>query len=164
MALQFRAGQILTADDLMAIQQHIVIQGADQEVVSSTTPVDSSIAIEVEANARYIFQTRLSYGSSTAGGMRVTWSGPSGSAMGRYIQAATAGTVADSADIVTRVRAMGTQQVVGGGLAFAFYEEEGDVRTAGTPGTMLLSFAQGTSDASPTILRADSHVRYFRIE
>lgn len=164
MALQFYAGQVLTADDLMGIQPEIYEQGTDQSVTSSTAVVDSSIVVPVLAGARYRFLMHLSYGSSSAGGLRVDWDGPSGTEMGRYIQAvASTSYTADSARMVTRTRAIGTDQTVGGGLTFAYYQEVGDVRVGGTSGNMRLRFAQAVSDATETILRADSHVIVQRI-
>src|SRR3546814_4903818 len=70
MALQFLAGQRLTADALQRAVPDRVEQAADQSVTSSVTPVDSAIAITVDGLLKIDLEVRYTSGG---GGLRWIW-------------------------------------------------------------------------------------------
>src|SRR3546814_5365619 len=68
MALQYLAGQRLTADTLQRAVPERVEQAADQSVTSSVSPVDSVIAITVDGLLKIDLEVRY-----TAGGGGIRW-------------------------------------------------------------------------------------------
>lgn len=167
MAIQYRAGQILTADDLMMMQPTLYEQGEDQQVASSTSMVSSQIVIPLEASARYILRLRATYGSASnagsgTGGARFAWLAPPGADFGRRILGVASGSDATDGQLTMRTRATGTQQTVGGGITFADYQEDIYATTV-SAGDAVFQFAQQSSNSSPTILRATSRCEVVRI-
>src|SRR3546814_14439898 len=75
MALQYLAGQRLTADALQRAVPDRVEQAADQSVTSSVTPVDSAIAITVDGLPKIDLEVRYTSGG---GGIRWIWDADAG--------------------------------------------------------------------------------------
>src|SRR3546814_18361396 len=75
MALQYLAGQRLTADALQRAVPDRVEQAADQSVTSSVTPVDSAIAITVDGLLKIDLEVRYTSGG---GGIRWIWDADAG--------------------------------------------------------------------------------------
>lgn len=158
-----RPGMRLTAGRLESWLPHIVQQGEDIEVVSSTTVTDTDLAVPLAASGRYLLQLRASYGSSSTGRFKSAWSVPTGTRLDRYVIGPHIGGDADNTSVVMRRRAAGTEQGVGGGITFAHYFEDCEVEVGGTAGNAVYRFAQLTSHSTATIFRAQSYVMYQRI-
>src|SRR3546814_13823862 len=100
MALQYLAGQRLTADALQRAVPDRVEQAADQSVTSSVTPVDSAIAITVDGLLKIDLEVRYTSGG---GGIRWIWDADAGvTFMSRSVGAsgsATSGSQTNVADM-----------------------------------------------------------------
>src|SRR3546814_13429426 len=100
MALQYLAGQRLTADALQRAVPDRVEQAADQSVTSSVTPVDSAIAITVDGLLKIDLEVRYTSGG---GGIRWIWDADAGvTFMSRSVGAsgsATSGSQTNVADL-----------------------------------------------------------------
>src|SRR3546814_14403371 len=103
MALQYLAGQRLTADALQRAVPDRVEQAADQSVTSSVTPVDSAIAITVDGLLKIDLEVRYTSGG---GGIRWIWDADAGvTFMSRSVGAsgsATSGSQTNVADKIGR--------------------------------------------------------------
>src|SRR3546814_1064041 len=93
MALQYLAGQRLTADALQRAVPDRVEQAADQSVTSSVTPVDSAIAITVDGLLKIDLEVRYTSGG---GGIRWIWDADAGvTFMSRSVRASGSATSGD---------------------------------------------------------------------
>src|SRR3546814_2587302 len=103
MALQYLAGQRLTADALQRAIPDRVEQAADQSVTSSVTPLDSAIAITVDGLLKIDLEVRYTSGG---GGIRWIWDADAGvTFMSRSVGApgsATSGSQTNVADMYWR--------------------------------------------------------------
>lgn len=163
----FSAGQVLTADDLTAMQWQLVTQGSDQVVNNSTTLAGTDLQVPVLSGGRYWIQLRTRISSGSTVDVRIGWSTPAGSSLIRHIwgpaEGASGGTAAWT-ETFMRVSTDGSAQTYGTSSAgvFAFQAEDLDF-TAGADGNLVMQFAQGTADGSDTTLSQFSYLRWLRI-
>ena len=167
----FTAGMTLTAALLEAMQWQEVVQGNDQSVASSTTFVDSALVIPVEANARYRYRLLAGYRGSSAGDIMFQWIGPTGFSMERFAWGpgsdATSATGAEqfTTALFRRIGADIDVTAAAGASASAnvSYHEEGTITTGNDAGNVTLQFTQASSNATATVLAAQSTLFYVRI-
>lgn len=161
-------GAVLTAADLdrYMVQQDWVVKTSDQSVTSSTTPVaDSELMLTVDANSRYWVEGFLIADGAAGGDLQLGWTGPAGAAMDwvsdGLTTAATTGVdaISRSAQGLTNLPSIGT---IGAGSNVAV-PLRGVLTTAGAGGTLRLRWAQGTSNATATRVRAGSLLRVTKL-
>lgn len=158
------AGSRITASLIASISPLEVIKPADQPLTSSTAlQNDTALLLPVAAGASYDFTCYLDYEGGTQGSSDIKWlwSVPSGAAL-RYHGihdttggAAVAGTSYTGATTVT-AGTNGAGNLKGATMI-------GTLVTAGTSGTILLTWAQNTSSATATIVHAQSKLSLVRI-
>ncbi|MFM9796515.1 hypothetical protein [Streptomyces turgidiscabies] len=161
-------GTTLTSGLLTSMLPITATKTATESVTSSTTlQNDDQLAVPVEANATYEVALLLLHDSdaTVAGDIKVAWTGPAGATMNWGVHGAN--TSAGSSTGVTSVN-MQTRTIVefasfGGGdstgtVALVF----GTLVTAGTAGTLQLQWAQETSNAVATNVRAGSRLTLTR--
>lgn len=166
MTIDFYAGMVPTADELLALATGYVVQGTAQDVASSTTVVDSAIIVpidglsEVQLSARY---------TSLAGGMRWAWrSTATVTLISRDIISAgeststTAGT-ANVADMRIRQIATLTEEQVTNHFNNATTQLIRERLVVDGEGEIVFRFAQATSNASATTLNAASFATVRRL-
>jgi len=131
----------------------------DESVISSTSiQDDDELFVPVVANAVYRVQTYVKYNSSTAARFRISWSGPSGATM-RWGPFAPhlAQTNPDSVTLSMNAFNFITDIAdVGGFGSDVVITPGGMLITAGSSGTLGFRWAQQTSTASNTTVRANS--------
>ncbi|WP_433252847.1 hypothetical protein ACQPYK_08540 [Streptosporangium sp. CA-135522] len=135
-----------------------VRKSVDESLTSSTTVQDDDeLFVAVVANAVYRIQTFIRYNSPTAADMRLTWSGPSGTVL-RWGTFAPhiAQTNRDSVTVGFGVFNLTDGADVGGFGGNAVAIPMGLLTTSGSAGTLRLRWAQSTSTASATTVRAGS--------
>lgn len=134
-------------------------------ITSSTTLADDGVLqLAVAANSVYVLQAMIVYTASAAGDIKLGWSGPSGATLTwtpcglTTTTSASAGsvrlpskTISDTdipgaVDVSTPVTALPTGLLVVGATA----------------GTFKLQWAQGTSDATATVVKAGSYLMLTR--
>lgn len=159
----FLAGQTLTAALLTASQPDIVVKASTESVTSSTTfQNDDELLLSVEANATYAVELFLVHSSATAGDIKIQFTGPSGATFTWGAHGAEVGTTSSGAvtEVVMSSRTISEVVQLGGGAStgtIAFVR--GTLITSATAGTLTLQWAQVTSSASASQVRAGSFLK-----
>lgn len=160
---QWTDDEVLTEADLdkYLIQQVHMIKTADQTVTSSTILVpDDELAVSLLANTTYWLEFFLIYDAIQAADLKLGWAYPTSAQM-HYSHGGLRAGATSTVDQISRTyfpetgfptiggpaAASGTNSVVMG---------EGIVITAGSSGELRLRFAQVTSNATGTVLKANS--------
>jgi len=160
------AGNRITAQLLDSMLPDIVIKPANETVTSSTTlQNDDDLFVSVEANAQYdVFLTVFHDSEATSGDIKFSWTGPSGATMNWGVHTPTLTTTSSTTVPDTNMQVRLINEVVETGGAdntgttmFA----SGSLTTSSTAGTLQLQWAQQTSNATASTVRAGSklHVR-----
>lgn len=162
------AGQRITASLLASMLPDVVAKTTTENLASSTTlQNDDELFSSVEANATYDVELWLLHSSDSGadGDIKVGWTGPSGASMTWGVQgsneAATSSTAATSINLQTRTIGE-TANFGGGGSTGTSAYIRGRLTTAGTAGTLRLQWAQRSSSATATQVRAGSILRLRR--
>jgi hypothetical protein len=158
------AGQRVLASTLAAMLPDVIIKPSDEPVTSSTTlQNDDHLLFSVAANATYILDAYLITSGATAatGDLKIDWTVPAGTTM-RYT---SSGVVASSPAVQyeATVNTPGASRTIGtNGSADMGVPLRAVIVTSATAGTVQLRWAQNTSNATPTIIRANSWLRVTR--
>jgi hypothetical protein len=158
-----RGWMIVGTTDLVEPDEQLIIKEADQSVTNSTTLVDDTeLWVDVEAHATYRIILALHATGSESGDIKLAWSIPTNAeAGGRWVFGAgvsttpTSGsaTVQNAAANWVTERTYGTHATIGNSIL-----ENGLLRTGDTPGRLQLRWAQVTSNATATSVRAPSNL------
>lgn len=165
-ALEYFAGQRLTADALQRAVPDRVVQGSDQTVTSSVTPTASEIVITVDG--LLLIELDIRFGTGTAGGgFRWDWS-DSGSVT--FISRGVGAPGAATSGSPTNVADMYWRQPTDFGTDVAIAQFSNLATQRGTErlvvdgsGTLTFRFAQETSVAVATTLFTNSHALITRL-
>lgn len=168
---EWRAGQIITADDLNSVRLKMAVQ-VNSQVSTSTTLTDSEVVIPVEAGAVYSYRALIAFSATTASDFSWAWAIPSGATLARWtisvVEALGSGNNTGGAAIMRSPAA--TTQVLSGGNStssppanFQCVYDQGYFEIGGTPGNVVLQFAQGpgASTSDQTILLGSNRTRVF---
>lgn len=166
MTIDFYAGQVPTADELLALTLGYVSQGSSQDVTSSTAIVDSAIIVPIDGLSVVELCARY---TSLAGGMRWAWSVTGTVTMtARSILSAgeststTAGT-ANIADYRLRQIATATEEQTTAHFNTASTQLIRERLVVDGTGDVTFRFAQQASNASATTLNAASYATVERL-
>ena len=160
-------GQVLDAPDCnLWFLPRVVVKAVDESVTSSVTlQNDDELFLSADANAQYFVWGHVIYDGAAAGDISVAWSVPAGATFdwvsGGIQTGATTGvdTVSTSAQPTAGNPAIGA---IGAGTNLVI-PLQGRLVTAGTAGTLQFRWAQNTSNATATRVRAGSVLLMFRI-
>lgn len=163
--MAIRAGHIVTTADFDLIGIYALKTG-DESVTSSTTlQNDDQLVLPLAANARYIFDGWLHYlGAATpAGDLKLSLSVPSGATVhwtnfGVNTSALTAYNVVPEGTGLAGPRAVGTN-----GATEMSCQPRGYLTVGSTSGNLQLQWAQNSSSATATTIKAGSHLRLVRV-
>lgn len=156
-----------TVSDLgSTVTSGIIIKATDESVTSSTTMQDDDeLLVALDANTRYAFDALITYDAPAAGDIKMQFTVPAGATGRRFVhyQGTTANSCLSSTQS-THGSAIGTSVSVGGPAAGTPCEVtiSGYVKTAGTSGTLRLQWAQDTSDATASIVKEGSWIRWVK--
>lgn len=129
-------------------QTRVAIKSADTSVTSNVTPAsDPHLTLSVAANATYDVEVVAAW-TNGGGGFRATWTGPSGATM-----------VWTDNDGVG-VTSLGGVVTFSGTTGTTF---KGTLVVGSTAGTLTLQWAQSTTNAAATILKAGCSLKLNRI-
>lgn len=165
------AGQRITADQLNAMQPLYVEKAADQSVTSSTTNTDdTALLLPVEANAKYILTGMLLYSARSDTDIKIGWTAPTSATLDwiahAQIQGGTTG-IASSGIVVDRQIQGNSAFPLGGAAAenttYMTATVSGRLVTSTTAGDLQLNWAQITSNATASIMRAGSWLMLTRV-
>lgn len=152
----FLAGQRITAAMLNELAPLAGYKTADESVTSSTTlQNDDALFLELAANTTYQVILQLAYNGGTQGSsdLKLAWSAPSG-ATARFAAfwRDTSGANHQGVTDLTTVSALGTN---GTSNDYSLLLT-GTIITGSAGGTLQVQWAQNTSSATPTTVRANS--------
>lgn len=163
------AGQRVTAAQLTAAQPLEAWKAGDTTRASSTTTsADPDLTLNVEAGARYKLTGALFYGARSDTDLKFGWSAPAGAVLtwhGHCQATATSGTTGDA---IYDVQSISTTAYAPGGAAadnttIMVVLLHGELVVGGSAGTFSLNWAQNTSNATGTVLKANSHITLKRV-
>lgn len=161
------AGQKVTAQNLRDMQWQSVDQGTQQDVISSTTLVNSNLTMTAVAGATYMYRLLISYVAAQAGGLQAAWTAPTNASVVRFttgIGDASTGSADTQTAVNFRRPGTGTGVDVGAaGASFGHsYWEMGTI-LGGDGGTVTFQFAQAHSTATNTSVTGSSRLDWIRI-
>jgi hypothetical protein len=158
-------GQVLTASDVNVWFVPIAVtKPTSQSVTSSTALVnDSALAVAVAANANYEFTCQLFFiAANGPGDIKWTWSVPAGSALiYQNLHNEGGGTGVNNSGVANSDA--DTPFAAGGGSPTEAARMTGNLNTSATTGNIQLRWAQNTSSATATQVRANSQLILRRI-
>ena len=158
----FLAGEDANAKRLNEETGWPIRKSTDQSVTSSTTLVnDNALTWPVDANTNYLFDMQLVYTGGTTGDIKIGWGVPAGAAASWSAAGLDASlgykNVANLADTVTSD--FGCVATITGRLI----EVSGYLAVDSTAGNFTLRFAQQTSNATASTMRAGSFGILYRV-
>jgi len=166
MTIDFYAGMVPTADELLALTLGYVVQGSSQAVTSSTTLVDSSIVVPIDGLSEVRLSARY---TALAGGMKWAWSATGTvTCTARDIMSAgeTTTTTAGTANIDDmrwrQIATLGEEQSTDQ-YNNASTQLIAERLIVDGVGDLVFRFAQDTSNASATTLNAASFATVERL-
>ena len=162
--MQFSAGSRITAAGLNAAIGLEVIKGSDESVTSSTTlQNDNELVIAVVASATYDFRCYLDFEGGTQGSSDIKWTWvipASASIRYRAVYTNTSGSaITGTTNLDSDVVTAGTS----GAGTLRGTEMVGTLVVGANAGNVQLQWAQNTSNATPTIVHAQSSLRLVRV-
>lgn len=152
-----QAGSRITAAMVQGVAPYAVIKGADESVASSLTPqFDDALFLAVPANTQWLFKCVLNYEGGTHGAsdIRWLWNVPTGATL-RYFASYTHNTLANTAMLTGSTT--GSADTTGAGNLMGV-QMDGTLIVGSTAGNIALEWAQFTSNATPTIVHAQSYL------
>lgn len=150
------------ADAVITTGGNAVAKTADTSVTSSTTLVtDSELSIPVTGGALINFRGSLVYTAGSAGDFKYRITGPASPASITIKRRTIApgGTEAVAVDTAFST----SDIVVDGGTGTGVIAFEGVLKNGSTAGTIGIQWAQNTSNATATVLKAGSLIEYTRV-
>lgn len=160
----WNSGQTITAAELTSMEALYAYKSSDQSVTSSTTLVsDNALFLPVAANATYDFFCYLNYTGGTQGAsdIKVQWTVPAGATL-RFqpVGIGTGGGMGfGNTDSAASSVALGTQ----GSGTLCGATMLGTLIMSSTAGTLQLEWAQNSSNATATTVKAQSLLRLARL-
>lgn len=154
------AGEDITAGLLASMLPVIVSKAATEPLTASTTMQnDDELFASVAANATYSVMLHLFHDADTTGDIKIGWSGPTGATMNwgavvAHVNETSSGTVTA---VSMQTRIISETQDIGGGASTGTYSVvHGTLITSSTAGTLNFQWAQRSSSATATNVRAGS--------
>ena len=168
--MTFLAGQKVRASEVNDLIPIVVRLTADRTVTSSTTlTAATGLAAAVDADTRYALTGYLAYTAGATGDLKVAVAAPVGAAGHWTLYAQdTAATGGIGSIVAKRATSFGTgttqtgagSDADGGAMACL---PRGFVSTSDSAGTLQVYFAQNSSSATSTVLKAGSWLRLIKL-
>ena len=172
---QFVAGQKIRASDLNAGQPLLARVASDVTTISNTTLINiTGLVVAVEANSTYAIDGWIFYQSPSAADIKLNVTLPSGAVctMGAYGPPTTGAPFSGTSPRVNYLdmgvfASSGGSYLHGGDTEFAgvwaSLRPAGVLVTSSTAGNLQFQFAQNTSTATNTIVKAGSWLRLVKL-
>ncbi|SFT31830.1 collagen-like protein [Streptomyces sp. ok210] len=155
---------------LSALTQTSVKPADETRTATTTLADDQHLYATLDVNSTYRFRSTLLFDGPEAGDATITFTAPTGASGGWSPFAGTLGTTVPdgSAQIKVAARQLGSPSDVGvmassASLAGIMLLPQGVVTTGATPGQLRLRWAQQTSSATPTSLKAGSNLEVVKL-
>jgi hypothetical protein len=152
----FTAGRIPTASEVAALVPIYAVKVTDETIISNATfQNDDVLFVSVSAGYTYELEAVIHHQSNTTPDIKFQWTVPSGAT----IVWAHMGTVTNFAATYYTTASVSVLDGNGGNASSLV---KGIVTVGATSGTLQLQWAQITSNASNTIVRAGSYLKLVR--
>lgn len=166
----WQAGDPITASALNYTQGEVIVKPSTTDRPSTTTVTDDPhLTTTLDANATYSVELHLKVAGLAAADIKTNWTVPSGASGTRNVRGAGTGSTtdsnADNATMRTGVHNFSTDVVynnIRNTVNSAYVTETGVVTTT-SAGTLALSWAQNSSNATATSVVAGSIMTVKRI-
>lgn len=165
----FATDEVMDASEMTQyfVQQATVIKAADESVTSSTVlQNDNELILAVSANTDYWVECFLIYSADPAGDIKTDWDPPTGATFDWLADAITQSATA-TLDQVSRTSQTASGTPSHGGITnnstYLVALHKGVLQVAGTAGNLTLTWAQNTSSANASFIRANSTLIVTRI-
>ncbi|MFD5425204.1 hypothetical protein [Streptomyces sp. NPDC127084] len=132
--------------------------GTTARASTTTATADPELQVSVEANAEYKFSAYIRYSGDTAGDLKCTFTGPSGSSGSwgaRTMDTAATTSTGNSQAVRTPLGTVKSIGCISTSVPQTF-NVEGRLITGASAGTFSFDWAQDTSNATGTGIEADS--------
>lgn len=161
------SGQILTASDVNTwFVPLAAVKTADTSRSSNTTLTnDPDILFSLASNATYQAEAFLWFhgGASGSSDLQFQWTGPAGFNFFYLLFHAEGGATGLTNSVNRYVATSNAFCNTNGGSTENVAQILGTITTGGTAGTLNLQWAQNTSNATATVMRAGTHMTLRRI-
>lgn len=165
----FATNEVMDAAEMTQyfMQQAVIIKSADETVTSSTVlQADNDFVMAVSANTDYYFESLIIYGADPAADIKCDWDGPAGATLDWCSDGITQSATA-TLDQVSRTAQSISGTPSHGGITnnttLLVCMHKGLLRVAGTAGNLTLTWAQNTSNAAGSTIKADSLLLLTRV-
>lgn len=140
----------------------VVRKTLDKALTSTTTlTADTDMTFTVVANAVYALDSFLQFTGAAGGDIKVDWTVPtSATFLWALLGTGTVNFTDNDASVIANNVARGAR---GNGGTTQSASPRGTLTTVGTAGTLQMRWAQNTSSATPTTLKAGSWLRLVRL-
>jgi hypothetical protein len=157
---QILAGDLLDADLLMSMLPLEARKSVSTGRPSTTTvTADPELQVQVAANAEYSFSAYIRYSGDQTGDFKCQFTGPSGStgSWGARTMSTGATLATDASDAIRTP--IGATKAIGciSTTAGQTFNVQGRLITSSTAGTFSFDWAQNVSNATATVVEADSY-------
>ncbi|WP_030387081.1 hypothetical protein [Streptomyces sp. NRRL S-241] len=139
------------------------VKTADEPITNNTLQDDDHLALSVVANGWYEVAMYLDVEGDPAADISMGWTVPAGAALSWTENGVSAGNTNNIGSIKLQRNDAATASGVGIIAAGSAVLPRGVLRVAGTGGTLQFRWAQTSTNASPTILKAGSMLKLTRI-
>jgi hypothetical protein len=170
--MTFAAGSKLRAAELNDVSPLLGILASSASVTSSTTLVQSALAVTIEASSEYALDGYIAYDAGATGDFKMALTVPTGATGHWGLHAVATGSSAnggtDGDMTALRLDAFGTSNVLTAAGSTSFSGRmvaliRGYISTSTSVGAVTVHFAQNTSNATATTLASGSWLRLWKI-
>ncbi|MES2058166.1 MAG: GDSL-type esterase/lipase family protein [Pseudomonadota bacterium] len=164
---QFAADEALQAQQhteaLVATQPVRVPKSNDTSVISSTVlAADPELFVPLGANSLTVLRGRINYSAALAGDLKLRLSGPAAASV-QINRRAILPTATAYSGIAIDTDYSGSDIVLDGSAGSGLFEFDATIRNGAAAGNFTVNWAQNTSSATATILKAGSYIEYLRL-
>jgi hypothetical protein len=158
-------GQVLVASDVNTwfIPLAVVKPGDESATSNTTLHNDAALVLPVAVSSAYEFSCYIFFQAFAGGDIKWTWTGPAGITLVYDSLHNEGGGTLLNASATTYGLASAGQAAGGGAGVNEAIVMRGTCVTGGTAGNLQLQWAQQTSSATATIVKANSHLVLRRI-
>lgn len=159
-------GELVTAaimnphvrDNLNATWAHLIVRKTADESLSASTTLqdDNDLVLALAANEVWLVHYALRYSSPTAADLKVAFTFPSGGEIEFHSSHKTSTGASDDLDWLGTTTPTASQSFGSITTSVQFARIDGLFVNGGTAGNLTLQWAQVTSDAGSTIMKAHS--------
>ncbi len=147
----------------------LFVRKSANETVNTSAALqnDDELVLTVVASAKYILEAYIIYDTNTTADFKCAWVGPTSATLAWTVTGLATAATGVSGSIIMAVAAIadgGAQSIGGAGSGTQVAARiTGLLTVSTTAGTLQFRWAQGTSDASDTIVIANSYMRLTRV-